>query len=264
MRADARPVSRPCQNGELTDRASSSGHVGAHPVEQADALARAADADVDVEAEGGLAPGELAHRAVDGLVARARGHHGLVPDRRRVGAGGGGAQAERAELAVECAAAARAARRRAPRAVRCTPVPSSSAEVWVSGVTCASSSGGRRGSTRSICWASDQSCGLRSMTSSSAPSVYSLPPFQTAQAGSRPAHAARSSAGVAEARRGLDEAAEERRLLRPGGQRLGVPLHADEEVAARAPRCPRSRRRAPRPRRADRVRACARPGGGTS
>ena len=38
--------------------------------------------------------------------------------------------------------------------VRCTPVPISSAERWVSGVTWAPSSSGRTGSTRSICCAS--------------------------------------------------------------------------------------------------------------
>ena len=57
--------------------------------------------DVDVQREGGLAAGELAHGAVDELVAAAGADDGLVPHRRRVGSGRGGAQALALEHVLE-------------------------------------------------------------------------------------------------------------------------------------------------------------------
>ena len=87
VRAEARPVSRPCQNGELADSASSSGRWARSRLAARIAVLGVGDADVDVQGEGRLAAGQLAHRAVDELVALAGGDDGLLPDRERVGAG---------------------------------------------------------------------------------------------------------------------------------------------------------------------------------
>ena len=65
VRAEARPVSRPCQKGELAESASSSGRWTRIALCGPDRDLRIGDADVDVQGEGRLAPGQLAHRAVD-------------------------------------------------------------------------------------------------------------------------------------------------------------------------------------------------------
>ena len=84
VRAEARPVSRPCQNGEFADSASSSGRCARRRLNSAHCLIGVGHAHVDVQGEGGLAAGQLAHRAVDRLVARAARHH-ACPARPRTG-----------------------------------------------------------------------------------------------------------------------------------------------------------------------------------
>ena len=68
-----------------------------HPVVDPDRRLGVGDADVDVQRERRLAAGELAHRAVDELVALAAGNRDLLPDREGVGPGDGGAEPERLE-----------------------------------------------------------------------------------------------------------------------------------------------------------------------
>jgi hypothetical protein len=63
----------------------------------------------------------------------------------------------------------------APSTVVCTPVRSSAADECVSELTWSRSPSGSAASTSSILGARVQSCGSRSMTSSSIPSVCSLP-----------------------------------------------------------------------------------------
>ena len=158
--------------------------VGPHPVEQADAGLGVGDADVHVQREGGLAPRQLAHGVVDRVVAVSAGQDGLVPHGERVGARAGAAQLRGAPARRRaCGAGAAAPRRRRRRcgAPRC-PAPARSGGSRASRARRSSSD--RMGSTRSICCASDQSPGFRSMTSSSTPRVYSLPGFHSAQPGS--------------------------------------------------------------------------------
>ncbi len=75
--------------------------VGAEAVGGVDRRFGVGHADVDVEAEGRLAPGQLAHRAVDELVALAGRDDDLLPDREGVGAGAGGPHRERLQGLVE-------------------------------------------------------------------------------------------------------------------------------------------------------------------
>ena len=158
VRALARPVSRPCQNGELADSASSSGRCARIWFSAASAPAGVGHADVDVQREGRLAPGERAHRAVDGLVALGGGDLHVVPDRERVRARARGAQAQRPQHVAQ-----------ARRAARASSLASRSATVrWIAGAAarsprCGSPSSsaraGRRAaraSTSSIACASDQ------------------------------------------------------------------------------------------------------------
>ncbi len=88
-----------------------------------------------------------------------------------------------------------------------------------------------------------------------------VPACQTAH--SQAAHAARTQPPP-RTRGGLDQRGEERGVLAPRRERLGVPLHAEQERPPRAPRSPRSPRRAPTRWPAGRCRACRRPDGGRS
>ena len=127
------PVSRPCQSGELADSASSSGRWPRIRFMQVDRGVRRRDPHVHVERERGLPAGELAHRVVHALVARAGGHPHLLPDRERVGAAGRGTQAR---ACASCASSARAQVLELggdPGHVLCTRERSSSADLWVSG-----------------------------------------------------------------------------------------------------------------------------------
>ncbi len=95
-----------------------------------------------------------------------------------------------------------------------------------------------RGSTVSLRWASDQATGLSSITSSSMPIVYgpsSWGPHHVAHSGDSPRlhHASSSAAARLGAPAGGDESLEQRRLGAALDQQLGVPLHADTEVATR-------------------------------
>ncbi len=73
----------------------------AQTVDQADGVVRIDDPDVDMQGEGRLAACELAHRAVDELVALARGDHRVVPQREGVKPRSGGAQVQRRERLVQ-------------------------------------------------------------------------------------------------------------------------------------------------------------------
>ncbi len=165
-----------------------------------------------------------------------------------------------ATLEAERHRARTSASRRRPSSSLVDPRPPRRARPW----SARARSGGSRasrapssssescGSTRSTCCASDQSCGLRSITSSSAPSVYSEPALPLRPVGqrcSRRAHQSRTCAALAADAppRGPEKSAA---LSRRCHERLGVPLHADHEVARRAPRRPRSPRRATTPPRA--------------
>ena len=76
-------------------------HVRAQAVERGDARLARRQADVHVQRERRLAAGQLAHRAVDLLVALARRHRHLMPDGRGVRAGRRRRQAERLEHSAQ-------------------------------------------------------------------------------------------------------------------------------------------------------------------
>ena len=75
--------------------------MDADPVIDPDRRVGVGDADVNMQREGRFAPRELAHRAVDELVALAARNRDLLPDRERMGARDGGPQAERCERPLE-------------------------------------------------------------------------------------------------------------------------------------------------------------------
>jgi len=77
--------------------------VRAHPVEQPHARLGIGHPDVNVQREGRLTARQLAHGAIDQVVAGATGEHRFVPDGERVGGRARAAQAERHQLAVELA-----------------------------------------------------------------------------------------------------------------------------------------------------------------
>ena len=83
-RAEASPVSRPCQKGEFAASASSSGTCTRSPRSARTADSGVGHGDVHVQRERRLAPRELAHRVVDRLVARAGRDLDVAPLRERV------------------------------------------------------------------------------------------------------------------------------------------------------------------------------------
>ncbi len=109
--------------------------MDAHPVVDPDRRVGVGDADVDVQREGRLAPRELAHRAVDELVALAARDRDLLPDRERVGARDGGAQAERLRASARAVSGGRGSRRPPRRPSAAMPVCTSKADPWVSAET---------------------------------------------------------------------------------------------------------------------------------
>ena len=79
VRAEARPVSRPCQKGELADSASSSGRCERSRLSGQQRALGVGHRHVHVQREGRLAPGELAHRPVQEAVAVALGDLRVLP-----------------------------------------------------------------------------------------------------------------------------------------------------------------------------------------
>ena len=145
--------------------------VGAEAVGGVDRRFGVGDADVDVEAEGRLAPGQLAHRAVDELVALAGGDDDLLPDREGVGAGarrpasraGAGSRVELGRSAASSSIAPAIAAVDAGLDLQRRAVGLGGEAVVASA--------GRRGRTLSIRWASAQVSSSSSITSSSIPTV---------------------------------------------------------------------------------------------
>ena len=80
------------------------GQVGAQRVEQPDGGLRLGDANVDVQRERRLAPGEAAHRVGDELVAPVGRHLRLAAQRERMHARAGQPQVQRAQLLGEAPA----------------------------------------------------------------------------------------------------------------------------------------------------------------
>ena len=233
VRAEARPGVAALPERRVGGQREQQRQVAAHPVHQVDRGVGVGDAHVHVEREGGLPARELPHRVVHALVARAGGHANLLPDRERMGAARRGAQARACRAAPRAPRAGPRARPSTPGTFLCTRERSSSADLWVSAVTCDPSSGASAGSTRSISCASDH-----------APRVdhhdLLLDPERVVGRGAlgRPpgpggeAHAARAAGRDAYVLRRLDQAREQAHLLGALDQALGVPLHAEDEVAA--------------------------------
>ena len=94
-------MSRPCQKGEFTDSASSSGRCARMRLASLIAVLGIVDSDVHVQGESRLTPGELAHRPVDQLVALAARDHRLVPDGEGVRGRAGAVEPERRQLVVQ-------------------------------------------------------------------------------------------------------------------------------------------------------------------
>ena len=192
---------------------------------------------MDVQREGRLATGQLAHRAVDELVALAarddvscQTANGWVP-----------ALATRSCIRSRVSWSSSRSDRSssiAPDTWLWMPVWSSSAEPWVSAVAFAASVGDNVGSTLSIAWASAQECGLEQHhLLLDAERVLGLGPVggHSAQRGSWIAlrwvgRLAATSPRLCRAG-ALDEGLEQGQLLGPVDEALGVPLDADEEVA---------------------------------
>ena len=144
--------------------------VGAEAVGGVDRRLGVGHADVDVEAEGRLAPGQLAHRAVDELVALAGRDDDLLPDREGVGAGAGGPHRERPQDRVELAAQRRQLLDRVGDPGVDAGLDLQRRAVGLRGEAVAAARG-RRGRTLSIRWASAQLVASSSITSSSIPTV---------------------------------------------------------------------------------------------
>lgn len=128
------------------------------------------DPDVDMEAEGRLATGELAHRAVDELVTLAGGDDDLLPDSEGV-VPALAARIESGRKVPSSSARSEASSSIASPMRAWTPVWISSAEPWVSAVKLAVLPCGRRGRTLSMRWARAQVSWSSSITSSSIPTV---------------------------------------------------------------------------------------------
>ena len=89
VRVDIRPVGTPRQNGELAREREQDRQVHAHPVGDVDRLLGVVDADVHVQAEQQLLPGDEAKRVDDLEVARPLDDALLLPLGERVGRRGG-------------------------------------------------------------------------------------------------------------------------------------------------------------------------------
>ena len=246
----------PLPEGRVDREREQQREVGAQPVGGVDRRFGVGHADVDVEAEGRLAAGQLAHRAVDELVALAGGDDDLLPDREGVGAGAGGPHRERPQGLVELAAQRRAAPR-SPSPMRpWTPVWISSAEPWVSAVKLVGAAVGeaRQDAVDPV---GERPAELRRAAS---PPPRSRPcrgraraaRAQVAQAGSgrrrrrlahatsRPLRPLELGAVVAA---GIDEAAEQRRLVGAGGRASRRATGRRSGSGGSGPRPPRSCRR---------------------
>ena len=211
-------------------------------------------AHVHVQREGGLPPGQLAHRALlEHLVAGACGHRVPPADARTGGCRrppraaracrSWASSAARSPDSSAAAAGARSRGHRRParaadvrlRASRARPAPASSA-----------------GSTRRSRGRATSPPGSSSMISSSTPSVQSAAGYRppVAHVGQRvrrlmPRPVARWACSAPAAH----EALEQRQLLGALDEALRVPLDAQAEVARRRTRWPPPRRRATMPRR---------------
>ena len=143
------PLSRPCQNGELADSASSSGRCARMPLNARTADRRRRHRDVHVQREGRLAPRQLAHRVV-GSTGSARRGRPRRPPSARTGA------CPRRPRACRCGSSVvgerRAQRRRARRprraAVGAGRSRARAAEPWVSAAMCPARSRSQRGRAR--------------------------------------------------------------------------------------------------------------------
>ena len=189
--------------------------------------------DVHVQPERRLAPRQLAHRRVEELVAGARRHLDVLPQRERVRARDGGAHAERLEH-VERARARRlgaAPRRRRPTSA-CGSVASSSAEPCVSAARpldhVRRQRGehllGARGEVPRV--RVEQHDLLLDARPSTAPRARRDSSRPSAPRGSCRAHLPRSAR---QASASVDQLAEQRAVLGAVDERLGVPLHAEVE-----------------------------------
>ena len=262
VRAEARPVSRPCQNGELADSASSSGRCarsrltqrGSRPRGRARRRGRAAR----TSARG--APARASTRRAPGSArpptprCRARRRTGACPRRRRAGP----ERLERVDRARRRSSRSSVGRaphvgvRRRWRARAPTP--------WVSARDVLDAARVRATAStvlRSAC-ASDQPCGLEQhhlLLDADRVRRARAAAFHSAQARAVGSSCALTPSRRTSRRRAWSRAAatNARNSARCSGrvdQRLGVPLHAHDVARGPAPRSPRSRRRAPRPRRA--------------
>src|SRR5581483_7740514 len=122
LRAECRPVSTSSMNGELAESASSSGKEVAQRVVHGDRPVAAADADVDVEAEGVVAPDDIAEDVVVAPVVRRVDDPLVLPSGPGVGAGGAELEPELAREGLELPAPSRHTRRRLGE-VRALPRP---------------------------------------------------------------------------------------------------------------------------------------------
>ncbi len=68
VRAECSPLSRPSRNGELAEIASSSGSTGPQAIARAHRAVDVAHADVHVQAEGVVAPGDVLQPLLDAAV----------------------------------------------------------------------------------------------------------------------------------------------------------------------------------------------------
>ena len=254
---EASPVSRPCQNGELPDSASSIGRCARMRLyARTTARSGVGTRDVHVQRERRLAPRQLAHRASRGTGSARparprrppRASNGCVP-----ATAARDARAARARRRARCAAGAARRRRRATvgvrvgrelerRAVRLGARVRSMHVLGQRGEHLLRARG--RGSTSS---------GSSSITSSSTPTVHGASRPARCQSAQCPALAScRAHLPGSGALQASASATSSRNSAQCSGQldeRLGVPLHAQERARRRRSRCPRRGRPAPtRPR----------------
>src|SRR3954454_5734170 len=101
VRAEARPESRPCQNGELADSASSSGTWARIRLSSPIASSGSRTPTCTCSANVGSRRASSRIRAVHRLIAAALGYHGLLPDGELLRSGHRSAQTEQGELRRE-------------------------------------------------------------------------------------------------------------------------------------------------------------------
>ena len=112
VRAECRPLSTSSTNGELAESASSSGRKLPQRVADGDRAVAAADADVHVQAEGVVAPHDVAEQLVVAAVVRRVDDPLVLPAAPRVRAGGAEREPELARERPELRAALGHRRRR--------------------------------------------------------------------------------------------------------------------------------------------------------